>query len=77
MVIDIGAGELRILAIVLLVWIVGAGTGQTTQAMLALLFVQLSLGIVSDGMVGALLILVLSVSIIREMSRVWRRQGGR
>ena len=75
MVIDVGAGELRILAILLLVWIVGAGTGQTTQAMLALLFVQLSLGIVSDGMVGALLILVLSVSIIREMSRVWRRQG--
>ena len=75
MVIDVGAGELRILAILLLVWIVGAGTGQTTQAMLALLFVQLSLGIVSDGMVGALLVLVLSVSIIREMSRVWRRQG--
>jgi len=75
MVIDIGAGELRILAILLLVWIVGAGTGQTTQAMLALLFVQLSLGIVSDGMVGALLILVLSVSIIREMVGVWRRQG--
>jgi len=75
MVIDIGAGELRILAILLLVWIVGAGTGQTTQAMLALLFVQLSLGIVSDGMVGALLILVLSVSIIREMVTIWRRQG--
>ena len=75
MVIDIGAGELRILAILLLIWIVGAGTGQTTQAMLALLFVQLSLGIVSDGMVGALLILVLSVSIIREMVGVWRRQG--
>jgi len=75
MVIDIGAGELRILAILLLIWIVGAGTGQTTQAMLALLFVQLSLGIVSDGMVGALLILVLSVSIIREMVTIWRRQG--
>ena len=75
MVIDVGAGELRILAILLLVWIVGAGTGQTTQAMLALLFVQLSLGIVSDGMVGALLILVLSVSIIREMVTIWRRQG--
>ena len=75
MVIDIGAGELRILAILLLVWIVGAGTGQTTQAMLALLFVQIELGIVSDGMVGALLILVLSVSIIREMVGVWRRQG--
>jgi len=71
----VGAGELRILAILLLIWIVGAGTGQTTQAMLALLFVQLSLGIVSDGMVGALLILVLSVSIIREMVTIWRRQG--
>jgi len=71
----VGAGELRILAILLLIWIVGAGTGQTTQAMLALLFVQLSLGIVSDGMVGALLILVLSVSIIREIVTIWRRQG--
>jgi len=75
MVIDVGAGELRILAILLLVWIVGAGTGQTTQALLALLFVQLALGIVSDGIAGALLIIVLAVSLIREMVGVWRRQG--
>jgi hypothetical protein len=76
MVINVGAEEVRILAILMLTWVVGSSTGQTTQALLALVFLQLALGIISDASVTALLIIILAVSLIREMLR-FGRGGGR
>jgi hypothetical protein len=72
MVIDVGMQELRILAILMLVWLVGASNGQTTQSLLALIFLQLALGIISDASVAALLIIILAVALIREMLRIGR-----
>jgi hypothetical protein len=74
MIIDVGVAELRVLAILMLVWLVGSSTGQTTHALLALLFLQLALGIISDASVAALLIIVLAVALIKEMLRLGRRQ---
>jgi hypothetical protein len=72
MVINVGLEEVRILAILLLVWIVGASSGQTTQSLLALVFLQLALGIISDASVTALIIIILAVALIREMLRLGR-----
>jgi hypothetical protein len=72
MIIDVGIAELRYLAILLLVWLVGSSTGQTTQSLLALVFLQLALGIISDASVTALLIIILAVALIREMLRFGR-----
>jgi len=74
MIIDVGLAELRVLAILLLVWLVGSSTGQTTQALLALVFLQLALGIISDASVTALLIIILAVALIKEMIKLGRRQ---
>jgi len=75
MIIDVGIEELRYLAILLLVWLVGSSTGQTTQSLLALVFLQLALGIISDASVTALLIVILAVALIREMLRLGRGGG--
>jgi len=72
MIIDVGIEELRYLAILLLVWLVGSSTGQTTQALLALVFLQLALGIISDASVTSLLIIILAVALIKEMLRFGR-----
>jgi hypothetical protein len=72
MIIDVGMQELRVLAILMLVWIVGASSGQTTQSLLALVFLQLALGIISDASVTALIIIILAVALIREMLRLGR-----
>jgi len=72
MIIDVGIEELRYLAILLLVWLVGSSTGQTTQALLALVFLQLALGIISDASVTSLLIIILAIALIKEMLRFGR-----
>jgi len=72
MVINVGMEEVRILAMLMLVWLVGSASGQTTQALLALVFLQLALGIVSDASIAALIIVILAVSLIREMLRLGR-----
>jgi len=74
MVVNVGPEEVRILAILLLVWVVGASSGQTTQSLLALVFLQLALGIISDASVTALIIIILAVALIKEMIRLGRRQ---
>jgi hypothetical protein len=74
MVINVGPEEVRILAILLLVWVVGASSGQTTQSLLALVFLQLALGIISDASVTALVIIILAVALIKEMIKLGRRQ---
>ena len=72
MIIDVGLAELRVLAILLLVWLVGSSTSQTTQSLLALVFLQLALGIISDASVTSLLIIILAVALIKEMLRFGR-----
>jgi hypothetical protein len=74
MVINVGPEEVRILAILLLVWVVGASSGQTTQSLLALVFLQLALGIISDASVTALVIIIVAVALIKEMIKLGRRQ---
>ena len=74
MVINVGSEEVRILAILLLVWVVGASSGQTTQSLLALVFLQLALGIISDASVTALVIIIVAVALIKEMIKLGRRQ---
>jgi len=77
MVVDVGIEELRVLAILLLVWLVGSASGQTTQSLIALVFLQLALGIISDASVTALLIIILAVALIREMLRLGRGGGNK
>jgi hypothetical protein len=74
MVVNVGPEEVRILAILLLVWVVGASSGQTTQSLLALVFLQLALGIISDASVTALVIIILAVALIKEMIKLGRGQ---
>ena len=67
--------ELRVIALLMLVWVVGAANGNTTTAMLGLLFIQMALGIVTDGTLVALLIVVTATALLRDFLRIGRRGG--